>query len=49
MTRDKSEYLKNWLFRADEDMAVMNKLVKSGANKYTVLFVFMPTRLLRNT
>jgi len=40
MTRDKSEYLQNWLFRADEDMAVMNNLVKSGANKYTSTICF---------
>jgi len=40
MTRDKSEYLQHWLFRADEDMDVLNNLVKSGASKYTSTICF---------
>jgi len=27
MTRDKAEYIKNWLFRANEDIAVIKSLV----------------------
>jgi HEPN domain-containing protein len=35
MTKDREEYIKNWLFRANEDIAVINSLVKAGAEYYT--------------
>ncbi len=31
MTKDKAEYIKNWLFRANEDIAVIKSLVNAGA------------------
>ena len=34
MTRDKAEYIKNWLFRANEDIAVIKSLVNDGAEFY---------------
>jgi HEPN domain-containing protein len=40
MTKDKSDYIKNWLFRANEDVAVMDSLVKSGAEYYTSSICF---------
>jgi len=30
MTNDKAEYIKNWLFRANEDIAVIGSLVNAG-------------------
>jgi len=35
MTKDKAEYIKNWLFRANEDIAVIKSLVNAGAEYYT--------------
>jgi len=35
MTKERAEYIKNWLFRANEDIAVINNLVKAGAENYT--------------
>ncbi len=35
MNKGKSEYIKNWLFRANEDIAVISSLVKSGTQYYT--------------
>lgn len=40
MNREKAEYIKNWLFRADEDIAVINNLVKSGTELYTSTICF---------
>ena len=40
MTRDKSDYIKNWLFRADEDIAVINNLIRSGTTNYTSTICF---------
>ena len=30
MTNDQNDYLKNWIFRANEDIAVIENLFKSG-------------------
>jgi len=35
MTGERAEYIRNWLFRANEDIAVINSLVKEGAENYT--------------
>ncbi|MDX9925540.1 MAG: HEPN domain-containing protein [Ignavibacteriaceae bacterium] len=40
MTKDKSEYIENWLFRANEDIAVIASLVNSGAEYYTSSICF---------
>jgi HEPN domain-containing protein len=40
MTRDKAEYIKNWLFRANEDIAVIKSLVNDGAEFYTSSICF---------
>jgi len=40
MTGDKSEYIKNRLFRANEDIAVIESLIKSGAENYTSSICF---------
>jgi HEPN domain-containing protein len=40
MTREKSEYIRNWLFRANEDMAVIENLVKAGAGYYSSSICF---------
>lgn len=40
MTKDKTEYIKNWLFRANEDIAVIASLVNSGAKYYTSSICF---------
>ena len=34
MTQDQNEYLRNWFFRANEDMAVMNKLFETDPSFY---------------
>lgn len=40
MTKAKSEYIQNWLFRANEDIAVIHNLVKSGVEYYTSTICF---------
>jgi HEPN domain-containing protein len=40
MTKDKAEYIKNWLFRANEDIAVIKSLVNAGVEYYTSSICF---------
>lgn len=40
MNKAKSEYIKNWLFRANEDIAVITNLVDSGTEYYTSTICF---------
>jgi HEPN domain-containing protein len=40
MTSDKSEYIQNWLFRANEDIAVMHSLTGIGLEFYTSTICF---------
>jgi HEPN domain-containing protein len=40
MSTDKSDYISNWLFRANEDIAVINSLIKAGAEFYTSTICF---------
>ncbi|MGI6340478.1 MAG: HEPN domain-containing protein [Bacteroidales bacterium] len=40
MSRDKAEYIKNWLFRANEDIAVIKSLVNDGVEFYTSSICF---------
>ena len=40
MTRDKTEYIKNWLYRANEDIAVIKSLVNAGVEYYTSSICF---------
>ena len=40
MTLTKSEYIKNWLFKANEDIAVIESLVNSGTEYYTSTICF---------
>jgi HEPN domain-containing protein len=40
VTKDKAEYIKNWLFRANEDIAVIKSLVNTGAGYYTSSICF---------
>jgi HEPN domain-containing protein len=40
MTKDKTEYIKNWLFRANEDIAVIKSLVAAGVEYYTSSICF---------
>ena len=40
MNKAKSEYIKNWLFRANEDIAVITNLVDSGTESYTSTICF---------
>ena len=40
MTKDKAEYIRNWLFRANEDIEVIRSLVKAGAGFYTSSICF---------
>lgn len=40
MNQEKSEYLNNWLFRAREDLAVMNNLQKSEIDSFTSTICF---------
>ncbi len=35
MTKEKSEYIKNWLFRANEDIAVIESLASLNFEFYT--------------
>jgi HEPN domain-containing protein len=40
MTKDYKDYLKNWLFRANEDIAVIETLFNSGPDLYTSTICF---------
>lgn len=40
MNKAKSEYIKNWIFRANEDIAVITNLVDSGTEYYTSTICF---------
>lgn len=40
MNQDKAEYIRNWLFRAREDIAVMENLVASGIDYYVSTISF---------
>lgn len=40
MNQEKAEYIENWLFRAREDVAVMNRLSDSGIEFYTSTICF---------
>jgi HEPN domain-containing protein len=40
MNKEKSEYIKNWLFRANEDIAVIKNLIESGVEYYTSTICF---------
>ena len=40
MTRDKTEYIKNWLLRANEDISVISSLVNAGSENYTSSICF---------
>ena len=40
MKSDKSEYISNWLYRANEDISVIKSLVRSGAEYYTSTICF---------
>jgi hypothetical protein len=49
MNKEKSEYLKNWLFRANEDIAVIDSLEDSGAEKYTSTICFHAQQASENS
>lgn len=40
MTKDQKDYLKDWLFRADEDIAVINTLFDAGPEIYASSICF---------
>lgn len=40
MTKDQNDYLKNWLFRAYEDIAVIDSLFESGPEFYASTICF---------
>mgnify|MGYP001792172715 CR=1 FL=1 len=40
MTKDRYDYLKNWLSRANEDIAVIQNLFESGAEVYASAICF---------
>jgi HEPN domain-containing protein len=40
MNKEKTEYIKNWLFRANEDIAVIKNLIESGVEFYTSTICF---------
>lgn len=40
MNQEKVEYIKNWLFRANEDIAVINNLINAGTENYTSTICF---------
>lgn len=40
MKKEKAEYIKNWLFRANEDIAVINDLINFGTEYYTSTICF---------
>ncbi len=40
MNLEKNEYIKNWLFRANEDIAVIDNLINAGIENYTSTICF---------
>ena len=40
MTKEKSEYIKNWLFRANEDISVIESLASINFEYYTSTICF---------
>jgi len=40
MTKDQTEYLKTWIFRANEDIAVIEKLFESGPELFASTICF---------
>ena len=40
MNKEKKIYIKNWLFRANEDVAVINDLINYGTQYYTSTICF---------
>jgi HEPN domain-containing protein len=40
MNQEKVEYIKNWLFRANEDIAVIDNLINAGTENYTSTICF---------
>lgn len=40
MTKDQKDYLSNWLFRANEDIAVIENLFESGPDLYASTICF---------
>ena len=40
MTKDHNDYLKNWIFRANEDIAVIENLFKSDPELYASSICF---------
>lgn len=40
MTDPKSDYINNWLFRANEDLNVAHELIEAGVEKYTSTICF---------
>ena len=40
MIREKSKYIRNWLFRANEDIAVIQNLASSNPESYTSTICF---------
>jgi len=40
MNREKLKYIRNWLFRANEDILVIDSLVKAGIENYTSTICF---------
>ena len=40
MNKDKAEYIKNWLFKANEDISVINDLINFGTEYYTSTICF---------
>ena len=40
MNQEKVEYIRNWLFRANEDIAVINNLINTGVENYTSTICF---------
>ena len=40
MNQEKSDYIKNWLYRAREDLAVMKDLIDSNHKQFTSTICF---------
>lgn len=40
MNKEKAEYIKNWLFKANEDISVINDLINFGTEYYTSTICF---------
>ena len=40
MTKEKSEYIKNWIFRANEDIAVIESLASQNLEYYSSTICF---------